>query len=141
MCVAGGLLGWPFAGLAAVPLGLHALWVAGLLPTLAVAALTAVAVLLPSAACDVYFYGRTTVRARWICLESTPRLLTLPSQVSVWNLVRYNVIGGGQSALYGTEGPLYYARNLFNAFNLALLLAPLAPLVRGASCGREGRRA
>lgn len=61
VCVAGGLLGWPFAGLAAVPLGLHALWVAGLLPTLAVAALTAVAVLLPSAACDVYFYGRTTV--------------------------------------------------------------------------------
>ena len=52
------------------------------------------------------------------------------SQVSVWNLVRYNVIGGGQSALYGTEGPLYYARNLFNAFNLALLLAPVAPLVR-----------
>jgi alpha-1,2-mannosyltransferase len=59
--------------------------------------------------------------------------------VSVWNLVRYNVIGGGQSALYGTEGPLYYARNLFNAFNLALLLAPLAPLVRGASRGRVAR--
>ena len=52
------------------------------------------------------------------------------SQVSVWNLVRYNVIGGGQSALYGTEGPLYYARNLFNAFNLAVVLAPIAPLVR-----------
>lgn len=48
----------------------------------------------------------------------------------MWNLVRYNVIGGGQSALYGTEGPLYYARNLFNAFNLALVLVPVAPLVR-----------
>lgn len=53
--------------------------------------------------------------------------------------MRYNVIGGGQSALYGTEGPLYYARNLFNAFNLALLLVPLAPLVRGASRGRVAR--
>ena len=62
VCVAGGLLGWPFAGLAAVPLGVHALWVAGLLPTLTVAALTALSVLLPSAACDVLFYGRTTVR-------------------------------------------------------------------------------
>ena len=62
VCVAGGLLGWPFAGLAAVPLGVHALWVSGLLPTLAVAALTALAVLVPSAACDVWFYGRPTVR-------------------------------------------------------------------------------
>ena len=63
MCVAGGLLGWPFAGLAAVPLGLQALHAAGVVPTLAVAALTAVAVLAASAACDVYFYGRVTVRA------------------------------------------------------------------------------
>ena len=115
-----------------MPLGVHALWVAGLLPTLAVAALSAVVVLLPSAACDVIFYGRATVRSP---LDS-PRGCVFPGasrplfQVSVWNLVRYNVVGGGQSALYGVEGPLYYARNLFNAFNLALVLVPLAPLVR-----------
>ena len=51
-------------------------------------------------------------------------------QSSVLNLVVYNVAGGGNSALYGTEGPLFYVRNLFNAFNLALPLAALAPLVR-----------
>ncbi len=52
------------------------------------------------------------------------------AQVSVWNLVKYNVAGGGNSALYGTEGPLFYAKNLFNAFNFALPLAFAAPAVR-----------
>ena len=61
-CVGGGLLGWPFAGLAAVPLGLHALWAAGLLRTAAVGAAAAAAVLLPSAALDALYYGRATVR-------------------------------------------------------------------------------
>jgi hypothetical protein len=51
----------------------------------------------------------------------------------MWNLIRYNVLGGGESARYGTEGPLYYLLNLFNAFNLALPLALGAPLVRAAA--------
>ena len=49
------------------------------------------------------------------------------------NLIRYNVAGGGDSALYGVESSLFYLRNTFNAFNLALPLALAAPVVR-TSC-------
>ncbi len=69
VCVAGGLLGWPFAGLAAVPIGVHALWAAGLLPTAAVAVAAATAVLLPSALADTLLYGRPTVRGSKIQLR------------------------------------------------------------------------
>jgi len=48
----------------------------------------------------------------------------------MWNLIKYNVVGGGYSALYGVESPLFYLRNTFNAFNLALLLALVTPVVR-----------
>lgn len=44
---------------------------------------------------------------------------------SVLNLLIYNVAGGGESHLYGTEGPLYYLRNGFNNFNLCFVLALL----------------
>lgn len=44
---------------------------------------------------------------------------------SVLNLLVYNVLGGGESHLYGTEGPLYYLKNGFNNFNFALVLALL----------------
>lgn len=37
----------------------------------------------------------------------------------------YNVLGGGESHLYGTEGPLYYLRNGFNNFNISFALALL----------------
>ena len=50
-------------------------------------------------------------------------------QVSLWNFVRYNVIGGGQSSLYGVEGPYYYLHNGALAFNLALPLALALPLL------------
>lgn len=108
VCVAGGLIGWPFSGLAAVPLGLLVL-VSAPLRTLVTASAAAAAVLLPSVALDTLFYGRLTS--------------------SVWNLVRYNV-SGNDSSLYGTEGPLFYLLNTFNAFNVALPLALGAPLVR-----------
>lgn len=50
-------------------------------------------------------------------------------QASLWNFVRYNVVGGGESALYGVEGPSYYLRNGVNNFSLALPLALALPLV------------
>ena len=50
------------------------------------------------------------------------------------NLLLYNVAGGGESHLYGTEGPLYYLRNGFNNFNfcfiLALLFLGILPIAR-----------
>ena len=39
----------------------------------------------------------------------------------------YNVVGGGDSALYGVEGPTFYLRNGFNNFQFLLPLALLAP--------------
>lgn len=44
---------------------------------------------------------------------------------SVFNLLLYNVAGGGESYLYGTEGPLFYLRNGFNNFNFCFVLALL----------------
>lgn len=53
---------------------------------------------------------------------------------SVLNLLFYNVAGGGESHLYGTEGPLYYFKNGFNNFNfsfvLALLFLGILPITR-----------
>lgn len=54
---------------------------------------------------DFYYYGRWTS--------------------SVLNLLIYNVAGGGESHLYGTEGPSYYLRNGFNNFNFGFVLAML----------------
>lgn len=57
-------------------------------------------------------------------------------QASLWNFVQYNVVGGGDSALYGVEGPTYYLRNGFNNFQLVLPLALALPLVAVvAGCG------
>ncbi len=50
-------------------------------------------------------------------------------QVSLWNFVRYNVVGGGDSALYGTESATYYLRNGLLNLNVALPLALVAPLL------------
>ncbi len=52
----------------------------------------------------------------------------LPTQGTLWNFVRYNVVGGGDSALYGVESSTYYLRNAFTNLNLVLPLALLAPL-------------
>lgn len=34
-------------------------------------------------------------------------------------------MGGGESHLYGTEGPMFYLKNAFNNFNFAFVLALL----------------
>lgn len=54
---------------------------------------------------DKYYYGKWTS--------------------SVLNLLVYNVLGGGESHLYGTESPSYYLKNGFNNFNFAFVLALL----------------
>ena len=41
------------------------------------------------------------------------------------NLLAYNVLGGGESHLYGTEGALFYFKNGFNNFNFSFILALL----------------
>lgn len=54
---------------------------------------------------DYYYYGKWTS--------------------SILNLLTYNVLGGGESHLYGTEGASFYLRNGFNNFNFCFILALL----------------
>ncbi len=49
-------------------------------------------------------------------------------QVTLWNFVRYNVVGGGDSSLYGVESSTFYLRNAFTNLNFVLPLALVAPL-------------
>lgn len=60
--------------------------------------------------------------------------------MSLLNFLRYNVYGGGDSALYGTEGPAFYLRSGALALNLALPLAAAAPaaLLLRRGRGRPG---
>ena len=71
------------------------------------AAAAALALGAASVAADSAFYGRPTS--------------------SVANFLRYNVVGGGDSALYGTEGPWFYLHNGLLNLNVVLPLG-LLPL-------------
>jgi alpha-1,2-mannosyltransferase len=48
--------------------------------------------------------------------------------VSLWNFIRYNVVGGGDSALYGVEDASFYLRNGLNNFQFLVPLALLLPV-------------
>ncbi|CAI5502779.1 unnamed protein product [Closterium sp. Naga37s-1] len=114
---AGVLLGWPFAGLAALPLVLHGMITGAFVKVVVSGALTTLLVSGLSLCFDRLYYGQWTS--------------------SVLNLVRYNVLGGGDGAgstLYGVEGPLFYLRNGLNNFSLALPLALLLPLLLLIAC-------
>ncbi|KAH6795756.1 hypothetical protein C2S51_036742 [Perilla frutescens var. frutescens] len=109
----GVIVGWPFSFLAFLPLTIFSLkkrfkhaFLSGVVTSLFLLALSIVV--------DHYYYGKWTS--------------------SVLNLMIYNVLGGGESHLYGTEGPLFYLKNGFNNFNfcfiLALLFIAILPIVR-----------
>ncbi|XP_059661425.1 dol-P-Man:Man(6)GlcNAc(2)-PP-Dol alpha-1,2-mannosyltransferase [Cornus florida] len=113
VAVVGVVLGWPFSILAFLPITIYSLrrrfkqaFLSG--------AVTSLALLALSLLVDYYYYQRWTS--------------------SVLNLLYYNVLGGGESHLYGTEGSLYYLRNGFNNFNfcfvLALLFLGILPIAR-----------
>ncbi|XP_028056503.1 dol-P-Man:Man(6)GlcNAc(2)-PP-Dol alpha-1,2-mannosyltransferase-like isoform X1 [Camellia sinensis] len=102
VAVVGVVLGWPFSVLAFLPITICSLirrfkhaFLAGAVMSLMLLALSLLV--------DYYYYRRWTS--------------------SVLNLLLYNVLGGGESHLYGTEGPLYYLRNGFNNFNFCFVLA------------------
>ncbi|KAB2605557.1 dol-P-Man:Man(6)GlcNAc(2)-PP-Dol alpha-1,2-mannosyltransferase-like [Pyrus ussuriensis x Pyrus communis] len=109
----GVILGWPFSILAFLPVTFYSLARRFKQAFLAGAAIS-VALLVSSVLVDHYYYSGWTS--------------------SLLNLLIYNVAGGGESHLYGTEGPLYYLRNGFNNFNfcfvLALLFLAMVPLAR-----------
>ncbi|XP_034679422.1 dol-P-Man:Man(6)GlcNAc(2)-PP-Dol alpha-1,2-mannosyltransferase isoform X1 [Vitis riparia] len=113
VAVVGVILGWPFSILVFLPVTFYAL-ARKFKQTFLSGVITSLALLALSLLVDYHYYGRWTS--------------------SVLNLLIYNVLGGGESHLYGIEGPLYYLRNGFNNFNfcfvLALLFLGILPIVR-----------
>ncbi|KAK9132088.1 hypothetical protein Scep_011616 [Stephania cephalantha] len=113
VAAAGVIIGWPFSVLAVLPLTFYCLY-KRFKQVFISAAVTSLVILGLSFIIDHYFYKRWTS--------------------SVFNLLVYNVVGGGESHLYGTEGPLYYLRNGFNNFNfcfvLALLFLAMLPIAK-----------
>ncbi|KAM7492527.1 hypothetical protein LguiA_035448 [Lonicera macranthoides] len=109
----GVILGWPFSILAFLPVTIYSL-IRRFKQAFLSGAVTSLALVAFSIFVDYNFYKRWTS--------------------SVINLMLYNVLGGGESHLYGTEGPLYYLRNGFNNFNisfaLALLFIGILPITR-----------
>ncbi|KAK2985500.1 hypothetical protein RJ640_004351 [Escallonia rubra] len=100
----GVILGWPFSILAFLPVTIYSL-VRRFKQAFLSGAVTSLALMGISLLVDYHYYGRWTS--------------------SVMNLLFYNVVGGGGSHLYGTEGPSYYLRNGFNNFNFSFVLALL----------------
>ncbi|KAL7249678.1 hypothetical protein ACSBR1_011792 [Camellia fascicularis] len=113
VAVVGVVLGWPFSVLAFLPITICSL-ISRFKHAFLAGAVTSLMLLALSLLVDYYYYRRWTS--------------------SVLNLLLYNVLGGGESHLYGTEGPLYYLRNGFNNFNfcfvLALLFLGILPIAR-----------
>ncbi|KAL4423801.1 hypothetical protein ABPG75_001102 [Micractinium tetrahymenae] len=107
--------GWCVAGFAFLPYALWVLAAAPLFRAVGVLLLCLLGTLGPLALVDRHFYGCWTA--------------------SLWNFIQYNVVGGGDSALYGVEGPAYYLRNGLNNFQLLLPLALALPLLAAAAGG------
>ena len=128
-CVAAVVWGWPFAGVAAIPVGIDCLRRRGFAETLAFIAAPLVLTISVSVAMDTYFYGAPTC--------------------SVLNLLKYNVFPdetGGGANLYGVEPATFYLKNLALNFAHGLVLAlcavPLGLIAGSARYGRvDGSRA
>ncbi|KAH9617532.1 hypothetical protein KSS87_006504 [Heliosperma pusillum] len=106
IAASGVIIGWPFSVLAFVPVTLYSLR-RNFKRSFLSGAIISVALLALSVLVDHYYYQRWTS--------------------SVLNLLLYNVLGGGESHLYGVEGPLFYVHNAFNNFNFAFVFALLFP--------------
>ena len=117
-CVIGVLIGWPFAGIACVPIGALSVWMVGVTRTTKAIVLPTIGLFVFTTLCDTFFYGGFSngiFRTEWTN--------------SVVNIVKYNVRGSGGSELYGTENWSFYLRNLALQFNVAFPLAVVAPVM------------
>lgn len=101
----GVLVGWPFSILVFLPVVIYSLIRGSIKRVFLSGLITSVCIIILSVYADYYYYGKWTS--------------------SIFNLLKYNVLGGGESHLYGTEGPLFYLRNGFNNFNFSFILALL----------------
>ncbi|KAL0044650.1 hypothetical protein WJX82_004234 [Trebouxia sp. C0006] len=105
----GVMWGWAVAGVAFIPYAVLLLLVGNPMVYLPAGVVFLTGTVVPMIGCDRLFYGKWTF--------------------SLWNFVCYNVFGGGDSALYGVEGPSFYMRNGLNNLNFILPLGLIYPLV------------
>ncbi|KAL3158672.1 hypothetical protein ABBQ32_011414 [Trebouxia sp. C0010 RCD-2024] len=105
----GVIWGWAVAGVAFLPYAVLLLLVGAPTVYLSAGIVFLIGTLAPMIAFDRLFYGTWTF--------------------SLWNFIKYNVFGGGDSALYGVESSSFYLRNGLNNLNLMLPLALVYPLV------------
>jgi len=108
------LLGWPFAVVVGVPLGvdiLRTFWGKELLKPLGWAICSALAIIVPTLLVDFYFYHK------WF--------------LAVVNIALYNVPNTGSAGanLYGVEPWTFYLNNLLLNFNIVFLLALISPIL------------
>lgn len=108
MTALGSLLGWPFAALLGLPIAYDMIVKQRMYLCFAKwSAVSAAVILIPTIAVDSRHYGKLVV--------------------APWNIVRYNVMGGG-SELYGTEPWWFYLVNGFLNFNFIWVFALLTPI-------------
>ncbi|KAK8936030.1 Dol-P-Man:Man(6)GlcNAc(2)-PP-Dol alpha-1,2-mannosyltransferase [Platanthera zijinensis] len=110
----GVLVGWPFSILVFLPVSIYSLIRGNIKRIFLSGLITSICIIVLSVYADYYYYGKWTS--------------------SIFNLLKYNVLGGGESHLYGTESSTFYLRNGFNNFNfsfiLALLFVAFLPITR-----------
>ncbi|XP_020593452.1 dol-P-Man:Man(6)GlcNAc(2)-PP-Dol alpha-1,2-mannosyltransferase [Phalaenopsis equestris] len=101
----GVLIGWPFSILVFLPVTIYSLIKGSFKKVFLSGLITSISVIALSVYADYYYYGKWTS--------------------SIFNLLKYNVLGGGESHLYGVESATFYLRNGFNNFNFSFILALL----------------
>lgn len=101
------LFAWPVSGVAFLPFAVWVLYTAPWPWAFGTLLSTAGLILIPSYFLDQYFYGRNTL--------------------AIYNFVKYNVLGGGESHLYGVEKPEYYIISGLLNFNGIWVLALIFP--------------
>lgn len=101
-------VGWPFAALIAVPIILDLLC-RHTVPVVFATCFSLFLIVPITLHVDRFFY----------CQNS----------FSIWNLILYNALGGGDATLYGVESPFFFYKNLLVNFHFVFLMALLSPIV------------
>ena len=119
-CVAAVVWGWPFSGVAAIPIGIVALRKVGFFGALIRITIPLVTMITVSISFDTYFYGTYTF--------------------STLNILKYNVfpkVASQGANLYGTEQASFYAKNLSLNFAHLFFLALTAPVLGAIAASKS----
>lgn len=140
VAASGVILGWPFSILAFLPVTIYSLvrkfkraFLSGVVTSIAVVVSYFLSICTPTKTINTIPLCVSTSFIGLMHLSTIFQALSVfvdnlyygKWTSSVLNLLIYNVLGGGESHLYGTEGASFYFRNGFNNFNFCFILALL----------------